>query len=82
MKAISDKLPNKSLNLISRSIFTLKHDDDQIIRKGSVKSVLSDFRVEQLGHCFLVIATVDMVADVMEVVIIIIIVKIIARLTI
>ncbi|XP_076678250.1 ionotropic receptor 93a-like [Andrena cerasifolii] len=67
LKAISDKLPNKSLNLISRSIFTLKHDDNQISRKGSVKSVLSGFRVEQLGHCFLVIATVDMVADVMEV---------------
>lgn len=68
MKAISDKLPNKGLNLISRSIFSLRHDDDERGRKNSALSVLSDFRVDQLGHCFLVIATIDMIADVMEVV--------------
>lgn len=68
MKAISDRLPNKQLNIISRSIFTLKHDATKSERRNSVKKVLDDFHVEQLGHCFLVIATIDMVADVMGVV--------------
>ncbi|XP_076242368.1 ionotropic receptor 93a [Calliopsis andreniformis] len=67
MKAVSDRLPNKKLNLISRSIFTLKHEEDEKRRKGALMSVLNDFHVEQLGHCFLVIATFDMIADVMEV---------------
>lgn len=68
MRAISDRLPNKRLNLISRSIFTLKHEETEIQRRSSAKKVLHDFHVDQLGHCFLVIATVDMVADVMGVV--------------
>ncbi|CAK9824580.1 Ionotropic receptor 93a [Anthophora retusa] len=67
MKAISDKLPSKRLNLVSRSIFTLRHDDTEKGRKNSVRKILHDFHVEQLGHCFLVIATVEMVADVMTV---------------
>ncbi|CAD1474571.1 unnamed protein product, partial [Heterotrigona itama] len=67
MKAISDKLPNKQLNIISRSIFTLKHETTKSERRNSVKKVLDNFHVEQLGHCFLVIATIDMVADVMGV---------------
>ncbi|XP_050483078.1 ionotropic receptor 93a [Bombus huntii] len=67
MTAISDKLPNKQVNLISRSIFTLKHETTRSERKSSVKKTLNDFHVEQLGHCFLVIATVDMIADVMGV---------------
>ncbi|KAK1122819.1 hypothetical protein K0M31_009261 [Melipona bicolor] len=71
MKAISNRLPNrlpnKQLNIISRSIFTLKHDTTKGERRNSVKKVLDDFHVEQLGHCFLVIATIDMVADVMSV---------------
>ncbi|KAK9295911.1 hypothetical protein QLX08_009886 [Tetragonisca angustula] len=67
MKAISDRLPNKQLNIISRSIFTLKHDATKSERRNSVKKILDDFHVEQLGHCFLVIATIDMVADVMSV---------------
>ncbi|CAL7938576.1 unnamed protein product [Xylocopa violacea] len=66
-RAISDDLPNERSNLISRSMFTLKHEDTERRRKSSVKNVLGDFRVEQLGNCFLVIATVDMVADVMDV---------------
>nr|XP_012146787.1 PREDICTED: probable glutamate receptor isoform X8 [Megachile rotundata] len=67
MKAISDKLPNRQLSLVSRSIFTLKHEDTEMARKKAVKKILDDFHVEQLGHCFLVIATVDMVVDVMTV---------------
>ncbi|XP_015433115.1 PREDICTED: uncharacterized protein LOC107189154 [Dufourea novaeangliae] len=67
MEAISNKLPSKRLNLISRSIFTLQHDETERGRKSSVRKVLHDFHVDQLGHCFLVIATVDIVADVMEV---------------
>ncbi|XP_053999997.1 ionotropic receptor 93a [Hylaeus anthracinus] len=67
MKAISDKLPNERSSLISRSIFTLKHDVTERERISSVKKVLDDFHVEQLGRCFLVIATFDIVADVMEV---------------
>lgn len=68
MKAISDRLPNRKMDLISRSIFTLKHDNTEMGRKKLVKKMLQDFHVEQLGNCFLVIATVDMVADVMSVV--------------
>lgn len=68
LKAISNKLPNKRMNLISRSIFSLRHGNTGSERKSSVKKTLNDFHVEQLGHCFLVIATVDMVADVMSVV--------------
>ncbi|KOC62658.1 Glutamate receptor delta-2 subunit [Habropoda laboriosa] len=67
IKAISDNLPNRKLNLVSRSIFTLKHDDTERSRKNSVRKILHDFHVDQLGHCFLVIATADMVADVMDV---------------
>lgn len=66
LKAISNKLPNKRMNLISRSIFSLRHGNTGSGRKSSVKKMLNDFHVEQLGHCFLVIATVDMVADVMQ----------------
>ncbi|XP_016772034.2 ionotropic receptor 93a isoform X5 [Apis mellifera] len=67
LKAISNKLPNKRMNLISRSIFSLRYGNTGSGRKSSVKKMLNDFHVEQLGHCFLVIATVDMVADVMSV---------------
>ncbi|XP_076651173.1 ionotropic receptor 93a [Halictus rubicundus] len=67
MKAISDKLPTKHVNLISRSIFTLKQNETDRARKALVHNTLSDFHVDQLGHCFLVIATIDIVPDVMEV---------------
>nr|XP_034179469.1 ionotropic receptor 93a-like isoform X2 [Osmia lignaria]XP_034179470.1 ionotropic receptor 93a-like isoform X2 [Osmia lignaria] len=67
MRAISDKLPNRQLSLVSRAIFTLRHNDRERERKNSVKKVLDDLHVDQLGRCFLVIAAVDIVADVMAV---------------
>ncbi|XP_026671275.1 uncharacterized protein LOC113464635, partial [Ceratina calcarata] len=65
MRAISDKLPYNHINVISRSIFTLKQSNGET--KSSIMKVLNDFHVDQLGHCFLVIATVDVVAEVMSV---------------
>nr|XP_031847480.1 ionotropic receptor 93a-like [Nomia melanderi] len=67
MKSISDKLPNRHMNLVSRSIFTLKQNETDRVRKTLVQKTLNDFHVEQLGHCFMVIATIDIIADVMEV---------------
>ncbi|XP_076295813.1 ionotropic receptor 93a [Lasioglossum baleicum] len=67
MMAISDKLPTKHVNLISRSIFTLKQNETDRARKALVHNTLSDFHVDQLGHCFLVIATTEIVPDVMDV---------------
>nr|XP_033341070.1 ionotropic receptor 93a-like [Megalopta genalis] len=66
LKAISDKMLHKHVNLVSRSIFTLKQNETDRVRKTLVRNTLSDFHVDQLGHCFLVIATVEIVPDVME----------------
>ncbi|XP_029164005.1 ionotropic receptor 93a-like [Nylanderia fulva] len=65
-KAISISLPNKKLNLVSRSIFEFKHADSERNRRYYIKEMLENFHVNQLGRCFLVIVTIDAAADVME----------------
>ncbi|KAG7190375.1 hypothetical protein KM043_006484 [Ampulex compressa] len=67
MRAISNELPHKQFNLITRALFTLRHGETERSRKRYIRMVLEDFHVEQLGNCFLVIATVDMAADVIEI---------------
>lgn len=59
-------LPNKRFNLVSRSLFTFKHADSERKRKYYIKEMLETFHVDQLGKYFLVIVTIDTVADVME----------------
>ncbi|XP_018392556.1 PREDICTED: uncharacterized protein LOC108771698 [Cyphomyrmex costatus] len=66
-KALSISLPNKKFNLVSRALFTFKHDDSERNRRYHIKDMLQSFHVEQLGKCFLVIVTIDTAADVMEV---------------
>ncbi|KAL6263497.1 hypothetical protein P5V15_006288 [Pogonomyrmex californicus] len=66
-KAISRSLPNKNFNLVSRALFAFKHADSERSRRYYIKHVLENYRVDQLGRCFLVIVTIDAAADVMEV---------------
>ncbi|KAK2575942.1 hypothetical protein KPH14_007304 [Odynerus spinipes] len=67
VRAITDDLPNKMSNVASRSIFAFKRVASEWVRRQHIRDILGSFRVEQLGNCFLVIVTVDTIADVMEV---------------
>ncbi|XP_011686860.1 PREDICTED: glutamate receptor ionotropic, delta-2-like [Wasmannia auropunctata] len=66
-KALSIPLPNKKFSLLSRALFAFKHADSERSRRYYIKDMLESFHVDQLGKCFLVIVTLDTVADVMEV---------------
>jgi hypothetical protein len=68
VKALSIELPEKTLTLSARALFSTKFEKDKSTMNLRVHKILSDFHVDQLGSCFMVIVTVDMVSIVMEVV--------------
>lgn len=66
VQAVTSDMPN--MNIASRSIFSFKRFASEWVRRQHIKDILDSFHIQQLGNCFLVIVTVDTIADVMEVV--------------
>ncbi|XP_058800210.1 ionotropic receptor 93a [Phymastichus coffea] len=67
VKALSVELPNKRLLLSTRAIFSVHYDKSDSVMKQRIHNMLADFHVEQLGSCFMVIISIDMVPTMMEV---------------
>nr|QHN69192.1 ionotropic receptor 11 [Sirex nitobei] len=65
--ALSSELPDNRLFPVSTSLFTIKREKSDWSRRQQVLRTLSSFHIEQLGNCFLVFITIDMVGVVMEV---------------
>lgn len=68
VKALSVELPDKRLTLSARALFSTKFEKDESAMRQRLRGILSDFHLDELGNCFMVIVTVDMVSAVMEVV--------------
>nr|ARN17849.1 ionotropic receptor 3 [Cephus cinctus] len=56
----------KNLELASRSVFAIQYKETDWARRQQLVNILSGFDVDQLGNCFLVFTTADMVAVIME----------------
>ncbi|XP_066582000.1 ionotropic receptor 93a [Prorops nasuta] len=67
VRSVSDELPRQKIGISPRSIFTFNHGNSDWSRKKHIQDKLETFRTEQLGCCFLVIVTQDVVPDVMDV---------------
>ena len=68
LKALSMELPNKKVTLTSRSLFAIKNEKDDRAMKQEIIKTLTNFPVNQLGNCFMVIVSADMVNNLIEVV--------------
>ncbi|XP_011501036.1 PREDICTED: glutamate receptor ionotropic, delta-1, partial [Ceratosolen solmsi marchali] len=67
VKALSVELSDKRLKLSTRALFSTKFEKDKSTMKLRIHKILSDVHVDQLGNCFMVIVTIDMVSTIMEV---------------
>ncbi|XP_020712212.2 ionotropic receptor 93a [Athalia rosae] len=65
--ALSTELPDSGLTPATRSVYAIKKTKSDRARRQEILRILSDFPIERLGGCFLVIVTIEMVGVVMEV---------------
>ncbi|OXU22666.1 hypothetical protein TSAR_016242 [Trichomalopsis sarcophagae] len=67
VKALSLELPDKRVSLSAQALFSTRFEKNENAMRQRVHRILSNYRVDQLGSCFMVVVTVDMVSVVMEV---------------
>ncbi|XP_023248636.1 ionotropic receptor 93a [Copidosoma floridanum] len=67
VKALSVELPDERLTLSARALFSTKFERNEVAMRQRLHKILADFRVEQLGTCFMAIVTFDMVFSILEV---------------
>ncbi|CAB0040639.1 unnamed protein product [Trichogramma brassicae] len=67
VKALSIELPNRDLTLSARALFSTKYERDEAAMLKLLHETLSNFRLDELGSCFMVIVSVDMIEAVLRV---------------
>ncbi|XP_031786808.1 ionotropic receptor 93a isoform X2 [Nasonia vitripennis] len=66
VKALSLELPDKRVSLSAQALFSTRFEKNENAMRQRVHRILSNYHVDQLGSCFMVVVTVDMVSIVME----------------
>ncbi|XP_023313506.1 ionotropic receptor 93a [Trichogramma pretiosum] len=67
VKALSIELPNRDLTLSARALFSTKYERDEAAMLKLLHETLANFRLDELGSCFMVIVSVDMIEAVLRV---------------
>ena len=68
VKALSVELPDRRLTLSARALYATTFEKNEAVMRQRINKILGDFRVDNLGSCFMVVVALDMVPVVMGVV--------------